>query len=323
MGRPLSDFHGFFGQRAVVSHVRRLVRGARVRGEPLPPLLLLGPSGVGKTKFVGALAAEAGVNMHLLFAARSVRVPDVVTAIAALPPYDLLLIDEAHSLGEDEQQVLFRAIDCGQVPAVSGRRVDHSKVEPVGPFGLIVATNQPGRVVAALRRRTQEMVFLPYEVTELAWIGRRLAEGLGVEVSPQAARRLAETAHGTPARVLRRIETMLKYWPEKLRFSQGHVERALALEGIDDAGLTAPQRLYLRCLAESGEGALRRLALHVGVDARYLADEVEPDLIFAGYVAASDGPRRALTAAGRELVSSRAWGASPPTTLSRIEATKP
>jgi holliday junction DNA helicase RuvB len=323
MGRPLSPFHGFYGQFAMVSHVRRLVRGARLRGEPLPPLLLLGPSGVGKTRFVDALAADGGVARHILFAGRSVKVADAVSAITALKPFDLLFIDEAHSLAEDEQQVLFRAIDCREVPAVNGRQVDRSKFEPVNPFGLVLATNQPGRLVPALRRRTLELVFLPYTVTELAWVGRRLAETLGVELSAQAARRLAETAHGTPARVRRRLETLRSYWPERLRFTQEHVERVLAREGIDDAGLTAHQRHYLRCLAESGEETLRRLALRLGVDPRYVADEVEADLIFAGYVAAGDGPRRALTPAGREFVSARAWGTDPPITHTRLEAPQP
>jgi Holliday junction DNA helicase RuvB len=307
----------------VVSHVRRLIRGARLRGEPLAPLLLLGPSGVGKSRFVDALAAEDGVNRRTLFAGRSVKVVDMVTAFTGLNPFDLLFIDEAHSLGEDEQQILFRAIDYREVPVVSGRRVDLAKFESVSPFGLVLATNQPGRLVPALRRRTQELAFLPYTVPELTWVGRRLAECLGVELSTQAARRLAETAHGTPARVRRRLETLRSYWPERVRFTQDHVERVLDREGIDEAGMTAHQRHYLRCLAASGEETLRRLALQLGVDSRYVADEIEADLIFAGYVTASDGPRRVLTLAGRELVSSWGWGTSSPTTNTRIEVVKP
>jgi Holliday junction resolvasome RuvABC ATP-dependent DNA helicase subunit len=274
---------------------------------------------VGKTRFVDAIAAEGGVDRHTMFASRSVKVADVVSAITDIKPFDLFFIDEAHSLAEDEQQVLFRAIDCREVPAVNGRRVDRSKFESVNPFGLILATNQPGRLVPALRRRTEELVFLPYTVPELAWVGRRLAEGLGVELSAQAARRLAESAHGIPARVRRRLETLRTYWPERLRFTQEHVERVLAREGIDEAGLTPHQRHYLLCLAESGEENLRRLALRLGVDPRYVADEVEADLIFAGYVAAGDGRRRALTPAGREFVSAQSWSTSPSITDSRLE----
>jgi Holliday junction DNA helicase RuvB len=286
---------------------------------PLPPLLLLGPSGVGKTRFVDALAAEGGVDRHILFAARSVKVADVVSALIAVKPFELLFIDEAHSLAEDEQQVLYRAIDCREVPVVNGRWVDRSSFRPVEPFALALATNQPGRLLPPLRRRTQELVFLPYTVPELTWVGRRLAENLGVEISAQAARKLAETAHGTPARVCRRLETLRSYWPERLRFSQEHVERVLTREGIDDAGLSPHQRHYLRCLAESGEESLRRLALRLGVDPRYVADEVEADLIFAGYVAAGDGYRRALTLAGREFVSDQSWATPPSITDSRLE----
>src|SRR5262249_53546091 len=156
---------------------------------------------------------------------------------------------------------------------------------------------------------------VPYGVRELARIGLRLAEDLGIKISPQAARKLAEVACGTTARVLRRLETLRLYWPRCVRFSQERVERLLADEGADESGLTKQQRLCLDCLAESGGQTLRRLALRLGVDARYVAEEVEVDLIFGGYVAAGDGPGQELTAAGRELVSSRPAGAAPHTPL--------
>jgi Holliday junction DNA helicase RuvB len=184
MGRQLRDFHGFFGQAEIVRHVRFLVRGVLRRGESLPPLLLLGPTGVGKTEFVRAVAVKAGVDRQILFAARSLKAIDVVSALTELKPFDLLFIDEAHSLGEDEQQVLYRALDCREVPVVAGRRLDRRRFRAVGPFGLILATNQPGRLLSALRRRFVSLKFLPYKVVELSWVGRRLAEVMGIELSP-------------------------------------------------------------------------------------------------------------------------------------------
>jgi Holliday junction DNA helicase RuvB len=257
---------------------------------------------VGKTRFADSLAMEVGIGRKTLFAARAVRVVDVVASFTALQPFEILFVDEAHSLGEDEQQVLYRALDEREIPVVVGRRVDRAAFRKVEPFSLVLATNQPGRLLPALRRRVEPLVFLPYSVPELAWIGRRLAEGMGVELSAQAARRLAEVAHGAPARIRRRLETLRTYWPKRIQFGQEHVERVLGREGVDARGLNPHQRHYLQLLATAGGQTIRRLAIALGVDHRYVADEVEPDLVFAGYVNAGDGPGRTLTAAGQELV---------------------
>ena len=267
--------------------------------------MLLGRSGIGKTRFAASMAKEAGVTLRTLIAAKSVKVRCIVSLLLDLKPGDILLIDEVHSLGNDQQQLLYRALDQRQVPAVKSGRLVVAQFEQIAPFCLIVATNRPGEVLPALRRRLHAFEFRPYTTRELTFIARRVAETSGLFLTAQAAGRLAEAAHGTPALVEKRLETLRLSWPNRCRFSQKDIERVLRLEGIDKFGLTSNQRLYLRVLAGSprGQNTLRRLAIHLGCDTRYVADDVEPGLIFEGYVDANEGPRRQLTRKGRELAT--------------------
>jgi Holliday junction DNA helicase RuvB len=81
-----------------------------------------------------------------------------------------------------------------------------------------------------------------------------------------------------------------------------HLEKACALEHLDDLGLGPVEQKYLRSLAE-GASRLNVLASMLGLPGRTLAAVTEPFLIRAGLVLKDDGGRRQLTAAGREHLS--------------------
>ena len=67
MGRPLPTLHGFVGQRSTVETLQAHVQGAIRKSEPLPPTLLIGPTGVGKTELAKAIASETCTNFIELY----------------------------------------------------------------------------------------------------------------------------------------------------------------------------------------------------------------------------------------------------------------
>ena len=78
------------------------------------------------------------------------------------------------------------------------------------------------------------------------------------------------------------------------------VNKALALEGIDDSGLDALDRIYLTTLAtiyEGGPVGVEAIAATLGEDAGTLEDVVEPYLLQAGLLSRTKQGRK-ITAQG-------------------------
>ena len=72
MARPISDFHGLYGQPRPVARARHLNPCAKSCGEPAPPIMVSGRSGIGNTLSAVAMAKESGVELHTVIAAKSV-----------------------------------------------------------------------------------------------------------------------------------------------------------------------------------------------------------------------------------------------------------
>ena len=305
MARPLKTFHEFVGQRRAVQHTTRLIDGAKKQGKPCPSLQVVAPPGFGKTSFADAVATEYGSDLHVLLAGDDTRAADVCTILSEVKHADVVFIDEAHSLRRDAQQVLYLALDQNKVPTLSEGRLDRSQFKSVASFTLILATNEPGSLKRALRSRLTPIEFDPYSMAELKVIVERVALKDGVEITPQAARRLAEVAQGSPRHICRRVEALRLFWPGLSKLGQDHVEDLLASEGVDHRGFWPHQRLYLFTLAASPGSicSLERLAIKLGCDPAHIRQDIEPFLIDQGLVEPSSGRGRMLTATGLAIVA--------------------
>ena len=208
MARPATAFHQFIGQQRVVGHVRRLIAGAKIHGEPCTSMLLAGPSGTGKSTMAAAIAVEYGTEFRVLLAGNDTTASAICRILGELKHGDVFLIDEAHSLSADAQQVLFVALDQRKIPRLLERGVDRSSFESIAEFTLIIATNAPGLIKQALRSRLTRIEFDPYSQKELKTIAERIAESLGISISPQAANLLATTAQGSPRCIKRRTHDL-------------------------------------------------------------------------------------------------------------------
>src|SRR5262245_48870393 len=113
MARPAPRFHDFIGHSAILDPIKREIKGATARNEPVPHMLLTGPSVVGKTKLAGAFAMERGTKLIRVLG----HIPrdDLVRKLAKLSDSDFLFIDEIHSMKPTEQEMLYEAIDRHRV----------------------------------------------------------------------------------------------------------------------------------------------------------------------------------------------------------------
>jgi Holliday junction DNA helicase RuvB len=303
MGRPLRTFQDFIGQRRLVRHLERLIRGAQAHGEPVVPLLLIARSGSGKTAMAKAVAAAYGSELHTLFASRGTEPAHVCAVLRQLRHGDVFFIDEAHSLGRDAQQVLYLALDEQRIPAAPERGATPNRYESIARFTLVLATNEPGALKPAFCRRLVTLEFDPYTTRELKAIAEREAADRGITLTPQAADTLAEVAQGSPGRVARLIHNLRHFWADRSELGTDQVRRFLDSEGIDIQGLTPLQRQYLRVLAVAPNGRYRLegVAVKLGCDARYVRLEVEPYLVEQALVDPHSERGRMITPKGLEL----------------------
>ncbi len=312
MPRPPVTLHDFIGQPRVVRHLRALINGARIRGDAVIPLLLIARSGMGKSLLAEAIARYyAGQSQGDGVPATFKRImggPRLVSglmdAMGELKHGDFLFVDETHALDLESQELLYLALDeqktFGRTPKGAP---DRTATVSVADFTLIAATTEPGKITKPLRSRLHPVQLANYSHTELKAIAQKVAEAAGLDITPQAARHLAERSERTPRSIRRLVDLLSVTLPTGATVTQEVVRDFLATQGIDDRGLTTIQRQMLEVLARSGQVmSVDVLASALGIDRLYVRTEVEPRLRELGLIEIT-ARGRSLTAQGREAAT--------------------
>jgi holliday junction DNA helicase RuvB len=288
--RPLA-LEEFVGQRQVRENLRVFIAAAREREEALDHVLFFGPPGLGKTTLAQIVAREMGVGFRATSGPVIQRAGDLAALLTNLQPKDVLFIDEIHRLMPAVEEILYPAMEdfqldliIGEGPAARSVRID------LPPFTLIGATTRSGLITRPLRERFGipfNLVF--YTPEELERIVGRGARVLRMELTRDGAMEIARRSRGTPrvaTRLLRRVRDFAAVDRVAI-IDAGAADAALRRLDVDEEGLDAMDRRYLRCIAENYGGG------PVGVEtvAAALADQrdvveevIEPYLIQQGLV---------------------------------------
>ena len=134
-------------------------------------------------------------------------------------------------------------------------------------------------------------------------LGRALSR-LGIDGVPtEAIDEIARRSRGTPRiglRLMRRVRDFAQV-RHGGKLDPQVVTEALALEGVDDAGLDKLDRMYLSTLIrvyQGGPAGLEAIAATMGEDPGTLEDVVEPYLLQIGFMARTRQGRQ-ITPEGR------------------------
>lgn len=279
----------FIGQEALKERLSILIEAASARNESVDHLLFSGPPGLGKTSLAAIVANEMGATFRSTSGPALDRPGDLAAVITNLEQGDVLFIDEVHRLPRQVEEVLYPAMEDGQLDIVVGKGPAARSIKiDLPPFTLVGATTRVGRVAPPLRDRFGYVARIDYYGAEdLAAIVVRSAALLGTPITPDGCEAIARRSRGTPRianRLLRRVRDYASVRADGSVDAET-ADAALEVFEVDEAGLDKVDRAIIVAIIEKfggGPVGLSTLAIAVGEDTETVEDAYEPFLILEG-----------------------------------------
>ena len=298
----------FVGQRQLRDNLRVFIDAARSRREALDHVLFFGPPGLGKTTLAQIVARELAVGFRTTSGPVIQRAGDLAALLTNLQPRDILFIDEIHRLAPAVEEILYPAMEDFQLDLIIGEGPGARSIRiDLPPFTLVGATTRSGLITRPLRERFGiPLRLLFYEPAELAEILARGARLLGLDLTADGAAEIARRARGTPRvamRLLRRIRDFaaVSGWDS---VDSTTADKALSRLEVDQRGLDAMDRRYLRAIAEhygGGPVGVETMAAALGDQRDVLEEVIEPYLLQQGFLQRTPRGRMLTEIAYRHL----------------------
>lgn len=290
----------YVGQKEAVETLAIAIEAAKLRKEPLDHVLFHGPPGLGKTTLAHIIANEMGSRLTITSGPALEKGGDLVGILTHLEDGDVLFIDEIHRIPKAVEEFLYPAMEDFAVDFVFDKGVHaRSHRYRLKRFSLVGATTRVGLLSAPLRDRFGIFRNLDfYSEEDLIVITRRSAHLLDAAIDDGGAGELARRSRGTPRivnRLLKRVRDYAQVRSDGV-ISAKTVGEALALEGVDEKGLTRLDRRYLQTIIEfynGGPVGIEAIAATLQEEADTLVDVVEPYLLKTGLVLRTSSGRRA------------------------------
>jgi len=279
----------YIGQKNIKDNLHILLTAAKQRSHPPEHILFYGPPGLGKTTLAYLISKETGANMKVTSGPAILKVGDLASVVTNLAAGDILFIDEIHRLNKAIEEVLYPAMESGTLDIIIGKGPSARTIQlDLPPFTLIAATTRIAMISSPLRSRFSGGVFKLefYSNAEIAEIVKRSAKILGIEIEPDAVKEIAARSRSTPRTANYHLKRCRDYAQiNKTTLTKDVVEKALAMLGVDEIGLTAADRDILKTLISKfggGPVGLNTLAAALSEEQATIEEVYEPYLLQLG-----------------------------------------
>ncbi|MGL5232352.1 MAG: Holliday junction branch migration DNA helicase RuvB [Fusobacteriaceae bacterium] len=281
----------YVGQESLKDKMSIYIEAAKKRGVAIDHILLYGPPGLGKTTLAGVIATEMGTSLKITSGPVIDKAGDLAAILTSLEENDILFIDEIHRLNTSVEEILYPAMEDGELDIIIGKGPSARSIRIELPkFTLIGATTKAGLLSSPLRDRfgvTHKMKY--YTVEEIVGIIKRGARILGSEIEDEASVEIALRSRGTPRIANRLLKRVRDYCDIR---GNGKIEKKLSLEaldilGIDKSGLDELDREIIEAIINNYNGGpvgIESLALLLGEDRRTIEEVYEPHLVKIGFI---------------------------------------
>ncbi len=288
--RTLDDY---IGQTQVKSNLAIFLQAAKQREEPIEHVLIYGPPGLGKTTLANIIAKEMGVNIKTTSGPAITKAGDLAAILTNMQAGDILFIDEIHRLNKVIEEILYPAMEDCAIDLILGKGPSAQTVRLDLPrFTIVGATTRYNLLSSPLRDRfgaTYRLDF--YRKEEISDIVKRSAQILALDLDEDAALEISRRSRATPRvanRILKRVRDFSQVKGDGGRITLRQTQEALALLGIDDAGLEELDRQLLMNIIEKFSGGpvgVTTLAAAMQEDMGTIEEIYEPYLMQLGFLA--------------------------------------
>ena len=288
--RP-KTFSEYIGQEDLKNKMNIFIKAAKMRDEAMDHVLLYGPPGLGKTTLAGVIATEMGVNLKITTGPVLEKAGDLAAILTSLEENDILFIDEIHRLSTSIEEILYPAMEDGELDILIGKGPSARSIRIELPkFTLIGATTKAGQLSTPLRDRfgvTHRMEY--YRLEELEEILKRGATLMNISYDEDGITEIAKRSRGTPRIANRLLKRARDYALVKGNgvLDKKSVDGILDILGVDNSGLDELDRNILESIINvynGGPVGIETLALLLGEDRRTVEEVYEPYLVKIGFI---------------------------------------
>ncbi len=288
--RP-SQWDDYIGQKSIKDNLHILLTAAAERKTVPEHILFYGPPGLGKTTLAHLIAREMNAQIKVTSGPAIEKVGDLASVLTNLSPGDILFIDEIHRLNKAIEEVLYPAMESGKLDIIIGKGPSARTIQLDLPsFTLIAATTRIALLSSPLRSRFSGGVFRLefYTQEEIEEIIHRSAKILNIEIDKGGAEEIAKRSRFTPRTANYFLKRCRDYAQvHKTTLSKDTVDKALAMLGVDDLGLTQSDRSILESIIHKYHGGpvgLNTIAASLSEEQATIEEFNEPYLIQIGMI---------------------------------------